>query len=650
MSRVPLVTVSIPAWRCSDTIRETVLSVLNQTVSDLTVIVTNDGDDPDLLDCLSDLSDPRLQLRRSARNIGRYAVDHGIAQGCRSRWMAICDADDWVEPTWIESMLACANDADVVVAPHVVHDLQGRAGVYDVQPFTESFSYMAHMGACLWSADWLRDAGATTPHVRVGWDNVMVGLAFLRGRVSLCDEPTYHRIYRYDSLTTSSETGMRSPMRAETARLLRDIWADLVESPSCSSEITASLNYDRRIMLSHASLPTTDWSMTPAALIELEAYLFRAQPRQILEMGSGLSTVVLANYARITGASVTTLEHDARYFRQTQLTLHDRQLRNSVNLVPASLSGTPPTYDYPLPQNVDFLVIDGPPERLGGRAATLPHALPDLAERWTAWLDDGDRPGEQAAVAQWRGDHRVYARQTEIPRGVTLVSDRQMKRSQINASSLVLCLLTGWRAPLLEQTLRGIPTSILRSAHLIVCHDGADPDSEQVLDRYSRYIDTLHTKRHTDRKMDTIGRNWSDLMLEAADLGEYVMMLEDDWLYITEDPSWLQTCIDALSDPDVYQVRLRHLSDQVRDRHMISGQRIAWASHQCGLIADAHLTFNPSVMRSADIRRVFPSDGEIHAQRQAHSQQMRCVVQLVPGVFTHIGSDDSMRQQLSPPA
>jgi hypothetical protein len=149
--------------------------------------------------------------------------------------------------------------------------------------------------------------------------------------------------------------------------------------------------------------------------------------------------------------------------------------------------------------------------------------------------------------------------------------------------------------------------------------------------------------------MDTIGRNWSDLMLEAADLGEYVMMLEDDWLYITEDPSWLQTCIDALSDPDVYQVRLRHLSDQVRDRHMVSGQRIAWASHQCGLIADAHLTFNPSVMRSADIRRVFPCDGEIHAQRQAHSQQMRCVVQLVPGVFTHIGSDDSMRQQLSPP-
>jgi len=648
--RVPLVTVSIPAWRCADTILETVLSVLDQTVDDLTVIVTNDGDSPDLLDCLAGISDDRLQIRRSERNVGRYAVDHGIAQSCRSQWMAICDADDYVDPTWLESMLAHASDTDVVVAPHIVHDDRYRSQLHEVQRFTGEFGWTAHMGACLWSSDWLRRTGATTPHVRVGWDNVMVGLAFMRGRVTVIDEATYHRVRREGSLTTAAETGMRSPMRRYTAQLLRSIWDDLMIDPSCSHDITTSLDYERRLMLKADELPTTDWSMTRAALIELETYLYREQPRKILEMGSGLSSVVLAHYARNTGASVTTLEHDRHYLRQTQALLRDRDLDRNIDLVYSELCDTPPVYIHPLPSEIDFLVIDGPPERLGGRAATLPDALPHMADKWVAWLDDGDRPGEQAAVDLWKKDHKIRSRQTQIPRGVTLLSDRQMRRHSVDAAGVVLCLLTGWRSDLLEQSLASMPPSLLRSAHLIVCCDGGDDDTLRVLDRYQSDIDVLHIKRHDDRKMDTIGQNWSDLAIEAAGHGEYMMMLEDDWLYITEDASWLSHSLHALSDPDVYQVRLRHLSDQVRARHMVTGERIMWAPHTDGLIGDAHLTFNPSIMRTSDIHRVFPCEGEIDAQRRAYQDDMKCAVQLVPGVFTHIGDDRSMRSALRPPA
>lgn len=650
MARVPLVTVSIPAWRCADTIHATVSSVLAQTVTDIQVIVTNDGDDPALLDCLGDITDSRLIVRRSERNVGRYAIDHGIAQSCRSQWMAICDADDYVDPTWLESMLASANDADVVVAPHYVHDLTGRSGIYSVRSYTGTFGWQAHMGACLWSAQWLRDVGATTPHVRVGWDNIMVGLAFMRGRVAVIEQATYHRVRRSDSLTTARSTGMRSPHRTETTRLLRDIWQDLLEDPLRSHDVTTSLDYDRRLMLHPYALPTTDWSMTSAALAELESYLYRESPRQIVEMGSGLSTIVLAHYARITGASVTTLEHDARYLRQTEQMLRERGLDHSVTLAAANLIGSPPTYKYDLPDEIDFLVIDGPPERHGGRAGTLTHAMPHFAKRWTAWLDDGDRPGEIAAVQQWRSDHGIYARQTQIPRGVTLVSSRQMRRHKIDATGVVICVLTGWRSHLLDRTLSSLPSGLLSTAHVIVCHDGGDDETRRVLERYESDIDILHTKTHTDRQMDTIGENWSALAAEAVNHGAYMMMLEDDWQYITEDPTWLQHSIDALADPNIYQVRLRHISDPVRARHMVTAEQTLWTPHRDGLIADGHLTFNPSLMRTSDLHRVFPAEGERDAQHHAYDEDMRCTVQLVPGVFHHIGAaSDSMRAVLQPP-
>lgn len=652
MARVPLVTVSIPAWRSADTIHATVSSVLAQTVDDIQVIVTSDGDDLDALDSLSDIMDQRLILRRSDRNVGRYAIDHDIVQSCRSRWWTVCDSDDYVEPDWLESMLRVASHTvDVVVCPHVQHDLQGRDGIYPVQPYIPGeFNWIAHMGACLWSVDWMRQVGATTPDARVGWDSMMVQMAFMLGRTVVSDDARYHRVRRQGSLTTDPMTGMRSTHRLETARRIRAVWQDIAESPDRSREIVASMAYDRRLMLSSDALPTTNWSMTPAALIELEAYLYRAQPRTILEMGSGLSTVVLAHYARSTGAQVTTLEHDARYFNETRKLLSQHGVLDSVSLESAHLYGTPPVYGHAVSDGVDFCVIDGPPERLGGRAATLPHVLPHLADRWVAWLDDGDRDGEMQAVRRWKSDHAVQARQTAIPRGVTLVSQRPMRRHKIDATGVVLCILTGWRPHLLRQTLASLPAGLLRSAYVIVCHDGGDDDTRRVLEKYEKDIDILHIKTHDDRQMDTIGVNWSALASEAVEHGAYMMMLEDDWQYITEEQSWIQSAIGALADPDIAQVRLRHLSDRVRPRHMITGESTRWTPHQYGLISDTHFTFNPSLMRTADIHRIFPCDGEIQAQTRAMTEDMRCVVQLVPGVFTHLaGDDDSMRVRLSPP-
>ena len=69
------ITVSMPMWHATNTIRRSVESVLNQTHHDLTLIVVNDGGPPDVWTPLEDIGDPRLIRFDLTPNRGRYQAD-----------------------------------------------------------------------------------------------------------------------------------------------------------------------------------------------------------------------------------------------------------------------------------------------------------------------------------------------------------------------------------------------------------------------------------------------------------------------------------------------------------------------------------------------------------------------------------------------
>lgn len=164
----------------------------------------------------------------------------------------------------------------------------------------------------------------------------------------------------------------------------------------------------------------TQWSITTDCARALYHHCEKTKPRVIIDLGSGASTVVLARYVADVEATplapdgtqrtvkLISVEHDPTYLEITRGALQRAELEHAVDLRhiplgPVSACGLTGV-GYPIkdvPQDVDFVFIDGPPGDSGGRRMTLPSIAANLANKWCAWLHDGTRAAEQAAVAEW---------------------------------------------------------------------------------------------------------------------------------------------------------------------------------------------------------------------------------------------------------
>lgn len=153
-------------------------------------------------------------------------------------------------------------------------------------------------------------------------------------------------------------------------------------------------------------LPWTDFSMRPAAVVAVLAEVIVFGRSRVLECGSGNTTVLLARLLRQreVDGHVVALEHDAAWAALIAEQLGREGLTGMATVRHAPL-GADGWYDAALPNDVDLLVVDGPPAYEPGRAAArgpaLGRAWDRLAPSCSVVLDDVDRPGEQAVLRAW---------------------------------------------------------------------------------------------------------------------------------------------------------------------------------------------------------------------------------------------------------
>lgn len=104
--RVPLVTIYIPAYNCSDTIQRCVDSALNQTITDLEVCICNDGSTDNTLDVINRLygANPRVRVI-SQNNGGIAAASNTALRNARGYYIGQLDSDDYLEPDAVELCL-----------------------------------------------------------------------------------------------------------------------------------------------------------------------------------------------------------------------------------------------------------------------------------------------------------------------------------------------------------------------------------------------------------------------------------------------------------------------------------------------------------------------------------------------------------------
>jgi predicted O-methyltransferase YrrM len=164
------------------------------------------------------------------------------------------------------------------------------------------------------------------------------------------------------------------------------------------------------------------WSITPATIWTIWNHILDKSPQRIIELGSGLSTLLFARYAAMRKESnlaaplIVSLEHDREWLDHSRSLLKKFKLGDNVKLFYAPiveqelLGGKHSSYQFPDKEiqellsgcHFDFALIDGPPAHLYGRFASLPLLAPWMQNKATILLDDAFRSGEQAALAEWQ--------------------------------------------------------------------------------------------------------------------------------------------------------------------------------------------------------------------------------------------------------
>jgi glycosyltransferase involved in cell wall biosynthesis len=228
------VTACIPVFRARPYLRESVLSLLNQTYKRVRVFVITDGD-PDLpWETLADIHDPRLLRFELRLNKGPYFATAVALEATPDRLLLVQDADDVSVPRRLEALLRLMqhNRSDFATSAlgQFYNDSRGKVVVDrplytrapSEYPQPELESRIPHHG--LFSVPALKTVGGYFGGFHFGYDELLTNLMLLTGKVSYTPELLYWRRQRPDSLTRSPLTGMKSVKRKILRREMQEIY------------------------------------------------------------------------------------------------------------------------------------------------------------------------------------------------------------------------------------------------------------------------------------------------------------------------------------------------------------------------------------------------------------------------------------------
>lgn len=154
------------------------------------------------------------------------------------------------------------------------------------------------------------------------------------------------------------------------------------------------------------------WALAPDTASFLVRKARELGSPHIVELGSGVSTALLGAAVAEQGGSVTSIEHLDRFADETRAVLAATGVEHLVDLVVAELGSVdidgsvwqwyaPDLFDRL--EQVDFVVVDGPPRSTGpsARYPALPILAPKLRPGSLIFLDDSARDEEGAIADRW---------------------------------------------------------------------------------------------------------------------------------------------------------------------------------------------------------------------------------------------------------
>ena len=196
-------------------------------------------------------------------------------------------------------------------------------------------------------------------------------------------------------------------------------WATLIafgaiQWPWLLKSLNGGLPEAKQALLARLGLPADalpnlgSWKADVGLLALVADYIVEAKPRVVVEFGAGASTLVVARAMQMAGGGVhVAFDQHQDFVEATGRWLAEHGLAadlRAVPLVPAPDGWPGLWYDAdPLPDEIDFMLIDGPPWTIHpltrGGASSL---FDRIAPGGTIMLDDAARPGERVVARRWR--------------------------------------------------------------------------------------------------------------------------------------------------------------------------------------------------------------------------------------------------------
>ena len=134
----PLVSVIVPIYNAESTLRKSVDSVLNQTMTDYEVILVDDGstDSSSMICDEYESKDKRVSVIHQPNGGLSDARNKGIAKA-KGKWVTFVDSDDWIESSYIENFVLHLGNKDLVIQGYQYDS--SRQGIVRYRDFDTDF-------------------------------------------------------------------------------------------------------------------------------------------------------------------------------------------------------------------------------------------------------------------------------------------------------------------------------------------------------------------------------------------------------------------------------------------------------------------------------------------------------------------------------
>jgi glycosyltransferase involved in cell wall biosynthesis len=157
----PTVTICIPTYRRLNYLKEAVAAAQAQTLRDIEVLISDDGDSEALKRWAENAvrADPRVRYRRNEKNLGLGGNWNACVHAARGQWIVIQGDDDRLLPSFCESLLLiAASDSQVLFSNHYVIDEHGDRLAEESEEWTVRYGRhllprgkVADAARCVWS-------------------------------------------------------------------------------------------------------------------------------------------------------------------------------------------------------------------------------------------------------------------------------------------------------------------------------------------------------------------------------------------------------------------------------------------------------------------------------------------------------------------